>query len=514
MTTSITGPSSAGGGTNAADRDLEAGTTVGEYVIQAQLGAGGFGTVYRAAHPVIGKQVAIKVLSRKYSADEDMVSRFSAEARAVNQIRHRNIIDIFSFGTLEDGRAYYVMELLEGEPLDKVLEERGRIPLAEAIPILKAIAKALDAAHAKSIAHRDLKPENIFLAQDSEGERYPKLLDFGIAKLMGPENTTKHKTATGAPIGTPYYMSPEQCRGKDVDHRTDIYSLGIVAYRLLTGTYPFDAEGYLDIMMKQINEEAPPPSSIAPELPPSVDAGIARMMRKDPAQRPQTCAAGIAGLGDAAAFTPSLPGIPLPVPPRSSGKAISGMAATQLSDDNAGLAATMAPVTQPPSAPAKRTGLWAALAALCLGGTAVAVVLATRGGGDEPKPQPPPDPRPQVVTPPPAIDAAVAPPPAIDAASKDIVITVEGAPEGTEVRIGASPIGVVPAVSVPRGTNPVVLSFYADGYLPMSKTVTPDRDQALEITLKKKKTTTAPVRPVQPDPDDRDAIPDPFGARK
>jgi serine/threonine-protein kinase len=494
---------------------LEAGTTVGEYVIEAQLGSGGFGTVYRATHPLIGKQVAIKVLSRKYSADEDMVSRFSAEARAVNQIRHRNIIDIFSFGTLEDGRAYYVMELLEGEPLDKVLDERGRIPLAEAIPILKAIAKALDAAHAKSIAHRDLKPENIFLAQDSEGERYPKLLDFGIAKLMGPENTTKHKTATGAPIGTPYYMSPEQCRGKDVDHRTDIYSLGVVAYRLLTGAYPFDADGYLDIMMKQISEEAAPPSSIAPELPPSVDAGIARMMRKDPAQRPQTCAAGIAGLGDAAAFTPSLPGIPLPVTPRPGNRAISGMADTQVSassaEVNTGLAATMAPVTQPPPAATQRTGLWVALAALGLGGAAVAIVVATRGGGEPP---PPPAPKPQVVTPPPPIDAAVAPPPAIDAASKDVVVTIEGAPEGTEVRIGASPIGVVPAVSVPRGANPVVLSFYADGYLPMSKTITPDKDQSLAVTLKKKKRTGGEGRPnTNADPDDRDAIPDPFGKK-
>ncbi|MBL9016162.1 MAG: protein kinase [Myxococcales bacterium] len=505
MSTSITGPSTAGGG---GDRDLEAGTAVGEYEIQAKLGAGGFGTVYRAAHPVIGKQVAIKVLARKYSADEDMVSRFIAEARAVNQIRHRNIIDIFSFGTLDDGRAYYMMELLEGEPLDQVLDARGRIPLDEAVPILKAIAKALDAAHAKSIAHRDLKPENIFLAQDSEGERYPKLLDFGIAKLMGPENTTKHKTATGAPIGTPYYMSPEQCRGKDVDHRTDIYSLGVVAYRLLTGAYPFDADGYLEIMMKQIGEEPVPPSSIAPELPPSVDAAIARMMRKDPAQRPASCAAGIAALVAGAAITPSIPSTPLPATSRPGGRAISGMAATQLSD--AGLAATMVPTTQPPGAPVKRTGLWVALGAIGVGGAAVAAVLAIRG--DEPT-RPTPAPKPQIAVPPPPIDAAVAPP-VIDAASKDVVVTVEGAPEGTEVRIGASPIGVVPAISVPRGGSPVVLSFYADGYLPMSKTVTPDRDQRLEITLKKKKTPAVPVRPAQPDPDDRDAIPDPFGANK
>ena len=167
-----------------------------------------------------------------------MVSRFIAEARAVNQIRHRNIIDIFSFGQLDDGRQYYVMELLDGEPLDALIERDGRLPLAEAIPILRGIARALDAAHAKGIAHRDLKPENVFLGRDPTARVFPKLLDFGIAKLLAPEDGPKHKTRTGTPIGTPYYMSPEQCRGRDVDHRTDIYSFGVLAYRMLTGVLP------------------------------------------------------------------------------------------------------------------------------------------------------------------------------------------------------------------------------------------------------------------------------------
>src|SRR5262245_24110394 len=203
--------------------DLAAGTAVSEYVIEGAIGRGGFGTVYRAVQPLIGKKVAIKVLSRKYSADNEIVSRFVAEARAVNQIRHRHIIDIFSFGQLADGRHYYVMEHLEGEPLDRYLAKHGPMKLADALHVLRAIARALDAAHAKGIAHRDLKPENIFLARDDEGELFPKLLDFGIAKLSGPDDQLAHKTGTGVPIGTPFYMSPEQCRGRDVDHRTDIY---------------------------------------------------------------------------------------------------------------------------------------------------------------------------------------------------------------------------------------------------------------------------------------------------
>src|SRR5258706_7712406 len=159
------------------DPDLDGGQAIGEYRIEGKVGQGGFGTVYRAVHPLIGKVVAIKVLARKYSVDPEMVSRFIAEARSVNQIRSRFIIDIFLFGTLDDGRAYYVMEFLDGEALDATLERRGRLPLEEALPILRAIARALDAAHAKGIAHRDLKPENIFLVRDTDSaETWPKLL--------------------------------------------------------------------------------------------------------------------------------------------------------------------------------------------------------------------------------------------------------------------------------------------------------------------------------------------------
>src|SRR5688572_23798777 len=154
---------------------LAAGYAVGEYVVESLIGAGGFGTVYRARHPLIGKLAAVKVLSPQFSADPEMVSRFVDEARAVNQIRHRNIIDIFSFGQLADDRSYYVMELLDGQPLDEVIAARGALALADAIPILRGVARALDAAHAKGVAHRDLKPENVFLARESDGTEFPKL---------------------------------------------------------------------------------------------------------------------------------------------------------------------------------------------------------------------------------------------------------------------------------------------------------------------------------------------------
>lgn len=281
------------------EQDLPAGTVVGEYRIEAKLGEGGFGAVYRAVHDVIGKVAAVKVLHRSYSADAQMVSRFVAEARAVNQIRHKNIIDIFAFGRIDDGRHYFVMELLEGESLEELLHREGRVAVEYAIRILRPVARALGAAHAAGIAHRDLKPDNIFVARDGDGGLLPKLLDFGIAKLLDAQEAA-HKTQTGVPIGTPYYMSPEQCRGLEVDERTDVYSFGIVTYRTLTGQLPFDARTSLDIMFKQIHENPRPVSEICPDLPPSFDAPLAAMLAKGAAERPANVEVALDSLAQAA----------------------------------------------------------------------------------------------------------------------------------------------------------------------------------------------------------------------
>jgi tetratricopeptide (TPR) repeat protein/tRNA A-37 threonylcarbamoyl transferase component Bud32 len=275
---------------------LPVGSRVGEFCIDGVLGKGGFGEVYRASHPVIGKLVAIKVLARQFSVDPVIMSRFVDEARAVNQIRHRNIIDIFSFGQLADGRLYYVMEFLDGETLDQRIS-RGRLPLVDALPILRGIARALDAAHAAGITHRDLKAENVFLAQTDDGP-LAKLFDFGIAKLTGRDEGAlpKYKTRTGSPLGTVYYMSPEQTRGKNVDHRTDYYAFGVLAYRMLTGEFPIDGDDYMDILMKQVFDVPPPASDHVPELPEHVDLALAWLMQKDPARRPASLRAAVCAL--------------------------------------------------------------------------------------------------------------------------------------------------------------------------------------------------------------------------
>src|SRR6185295_19340617 len=188
---------------------LDPGTKVGEYVIQARIGKGGMGTVYSAEHPVIGKLAAVKVLDYALCSDPMTVDRFVQEARSANQIRHPNIVDIFAFGELPDGRRYLVMELLVGENLGKRLR-RLDMTLAESVEILDQVCDALEAAHDQRIVHRDLKPENVYLVPVRGNRLLVKLLDFGIAKLAGAADLRAQRTATGALLGTPAYMSPEQ----------------------------------------------------------------------------------------------------------------------------------------------------------------------------------------------------------------------------------------------------------------------------------------------------------------
>jgi len=439
---------------------------------------------------VIGKVVAIKVLARKFSVDPEMVSRFIAEARAVNQIRNRHIIDIFSFDKLDDGRLYYVMEYLDGEALDAMIERHGRIPLGDALAILRGIAKALDAAHAKGIAHRDLKAENVFLANDPDGGAagvWPKLLDFGIAKLMAPEDGLKHKTRTGAPIGTPYYMSPEQCRGKDVDHRTDHYAFGVLAYVMLTGAYPFDADDYMTILMKQLTEEPVPASTLVPELSVEIDQVLAWLMKKDPAERPADLRSAVRSLEQAAANAGLAP------PPTTVWDVQSGpmLKPYETRPPNTGVArgthvsgARKAPSDAGETLPRRsRAPLFAGLAVLLLVG-AGAVVFAMRGPDEPAAPTPtadlPKQPPPPAPLPPPA--EVVAP-----SLPQTVIITITGAPEGTEVFAGGMTVGAAPGpVQLPRDSSPLVLTFKADGFVMTSKEVTPDTDQELGITLKKR----------------------------
>jgi serine/threonine-protein kinase len=274
--TALPAPASAGD-----QADLPPGTAVGEYVIERRLGAGGMGEVYGAIHPLIHKRVAIKVLRRHLGSNRAIVQRFIAEARAVNRIGHPNIIDVFSFGTLPDGRHYSVMEWLPGETLSARLA-RERPPLGETLAILDQVCRALEAAHAQGIVHRDLKPDNVFLAE-VRGERpRTKLLDFGIAKLMVDEDSVS--TREGQLLGTPGYTSPEQARGKGVGPETDLYALGVMAYEMVVGRRPF--QGTPGELLAQHLADAPPrPRALRPEISARLERLLLSLMAKDPGAR-------------------------------------------------------------------------------------------------------------------------------------------------------------------------------------------------------------------------------------
>jgi serine/threonine-protein kinase len=265
--------------------DLAPGTVVGEYRIEGKLGEGGMGQVFAAVHPLIGKRAAIKVIRLELCANVEAVERFVQEARAVNQIGHPNIVDIFAFGTLADGRSYFVMEHLSGESLGDRLT-RGPLSLGEAATILDQIADALEAAHEKGIVHRDLKPDNAFLVTVRGNRQIVKLLDFGIAKLAGAPEQRVQRTRTGTMMGTPAYISPEQARGKNVDHRTDVYSLGCMGFEMFVGRLPFDADNPMDMIASHLSTPPPRASTVWPEIPRSLDDLLVAMMDKDPAKRP------------------------------------------------------------------------------------------------------------------------------------------------------------------------------------------------------------------------------------
>ena len=282
LTVQLTGSS----GSAAANKDeLPAGFKVGEYEVSHHIGSGGMAAVYAGVQPVIGKKVAIKVLSRMLSSDHSMVERFVQEARAVNQIRHHNIVDIFALGELPDGRAYCVMELLTGETLKDRLRH-GSPTYEEVVSILSQICEGLDAAHRSNVVHRDLKPDNIFLVESNRGS-VVKILDFGIAKLLDSETAPAQRTRAGILMGTPEYMSPEQCSGRDVDARADIYLLGVMMYEMFTGRLPFAAATPIMTINAHVSDKPTDPRMYA-DLPPQLRALILECLEKEPKDRPQT----------------------------------------------------------------------------------------------------------------------------------------------------------------------------------------------------------------------------------
>jgi hypothetical protein len=269
---------------NVPSSELPPGTRVGEYVIQELVGKGGMGTVFSAVHPILDRKAAVKVIARELCTDPAFVERFVDEARAVNLIRHPNIVESFSIGQLDDGRRYYVMEWLEGQSLRDRMKY-GPMSLAEALDVLDQAADALAAVHEKAIIHRDLTPRNLFLVVE-RGRQTLKIFDFGLAKRMVLGETSQ-LTNSGAMVGTPAYASPEQVCGAATDHRTDIYALGVIAFEMILGRRPFDDRQPQVVVARKLNEPAPSARSLWPDIPPEIDWLLSAMLDRDPARRPE-----------------------------------------------------------------------------------------------------------------------------------------------------------------------------------------------------------------------------------
>lgn len=261
----------------------------GRFKIIEVLGSGGMGTVYKAYQPLLDREIAVKVIKRELSEDETVTRRFLKEARASSKLSHPNIIMIYDFGRTADGLLYIMMELLKGKSLSKVIEQEKNLSVQRVIHISNYVCDALSNAHEKGIVHRDLKPENIFLIEHQGDKDFVKILDFGLAKIHSPDDKLT-LTKTGSICGTPYYMSPEQARGDEIDYLSDIYSLGTIIYEMFSGTPPFVGKSAMMIMMAHLNQEPLSLRTLYPDLniPEPLDKLILKSLSKDKSLRPQS----------------------------------------------------------------------------------------------------------------------------------------------------------------------------------------------------------------------------------
>jgi serine/threonine protein kinase len=502
------------------------GRRIGNYEIKAKIGEGGMGTVYLGEHPLIGKRVAIKVLLEELVAKQEVVSRFFNEAKAVNDIGHLNIVDVVDFGKTTGDRGeevvYFIMEFLDGEALSSRIRRAG-LPFKDTLHIMSQCCSALAASHAKGIVHRDLKPENIFLVPRGADKNFVKILDFGIAKLTADGGTSSHKTRTGLVIGTPTYMSPEQCEGKGlIDHRSDVYSLGIVMYELLTGVVPFPGEGFGEVLVAHLTKQPAKPSTVNTNLPASIESIVMHAIEKDRNRRfqnmnefleavenPDAHLARWSGLPEysqspkAAAGARTMQAMPIVVQPHKSGRTLAlddgAPPATQQGQPRpTTLEGAAAEVTLSPTRVPRNRGPIIAVAAAVL---ALAGIGGWLGLSRKSSPETTTNttatttaatiaPQPQVETPKP-----VTPP--SPAASDEVTILVTSDPAGARVyradKSDAETERTPISFKMRRGDPPFDVQLRLEGYLSQTRTITSDASSKVVVQLGKLPTATVKV---------------------
>ncbi|MBA2544463.1 MAG: protein kinase [Deltaproteobacteria bacterium] len=442
-----------------------------KYKIQRVIGKGGMGIVYEAQHMALGKRVAIKLMLDKYFEDHEAKARFSREAYAASQVGSPHIIDVVDIGSLPDGRSYVVMELLNGKPLADVLEQ-GPMPPWRAISIMKQVLRAVGAAHARGVIHRDLKPDNIFLIDQGDNQDFVKLLDFGISKVLDPDEQIAFTklTTTGVVMGTPLYMAPEQAMGQPAGAGADIYALGVILYELLAGRTPFVGNTYA-VLVAQLLTAAPEPlQNLRPGLPAALVNAVHKALEKDPAKRFLT----------AEMFAASLPGDRTVSQIELAGTLDSGYAVARM------------PSGAQTTTRKSRAPIIAVVAALVLGIATAGVLIATQTGATKQIAQPEAPPKPPAVTP---IDPPAAPVTGL--------LKVASQPIGAQVFVDGKPIGTAP-LEVTLSTGKHDVRFELADYEPFVTTTEIDagsnRFTGTLVAAKKSGSSSRPIASKPPTP--------------
>ncbi|MBI2896325.1 MAG: serine/threonine protein kinase [Deltaproteobacteria bacterium] len=433
----------------AADGDPMLGKTIaGRFTVLSRIGVGGMGTVYRAEQATVGRKVAIKILKSSLHEDADTVTRFHREAKATSLLQHPNTVTMFDFGQTKEGLLYLAMELLEGELLTSLIEREGALDLKRAVAIARQVLGSLSEAHDQGIIHRDLKPDNIFLTWLGSQSEHVKVLDFGIAKVFHSEmRMDALETQAGIVFGTPRYMSPEQAQSKPLDGRSDLYTVGVLLYQMITGHAPFEDDDAVVVMARHIKTRPPRPSALRPDLyiPEAVEKVILRAIEKDPARRPQTA----------------------------------GEFMVALESCTAEIALPREEQKRPASHRARRSPaplLAAGLAALVGGGLAV-LALRSRGTSEaaversaiaRPAARPSPD-----RSAPPATQRA-----------RFARIRIDSIPPEAAVRRGGTLLGTTPIESMePISPTPVAFELSLAGHRAVVREVVPDADSTIRVEL-------------------------------